>query len=352
MKVGVVLVNYQDYAKRYLTVCRDSLRAQSYRDFYVYIIDNASSNETLDYLKQIYPEAVILPRSDGNYCAANNVGMRQAIADGCDYLIAANMDTEFDANWLLELVLALEKNPAAGIAQSLILLHPDTQKNNEVLINSTGNQLHFLFFGFTGDYGRPLAAVSLTGYPEIKGYASGCSFIIRKEIFEAMGGYTEELYMYHDDIEVSLKNRLLGHKIVLAPRSLVYHKYEFERSVRMLYYMERNRALCFWSFYPGKLLGLLFLPYLVMTLGLGLSALASGWFKTYLKVLAELCTPRFWRLRRQLRRHYQSLDQVGRATLSHNFVGKIEFQEIANPLLKYLVNPTFNAYWQLVKKII
>lgn len=350
MKVGVVLVNYKEYAKRYLTACRDSLRAQSYQNFNVYIVDNASSSESLAYLKNEYPEAIILPRSDGNYCVANNTGMNQAISDACDYLVAANMDTEFENNWLLELVLALEKNPQAGIAQSLILLHPETQKDLKPRINSTGNHLHFLFFGFTGDYGRLLKEVPLSGYPEIKGYASGCSFIIRKEVFIAIGGYNEELYMYHDDIEVSLKNRLLGHKIVLAPRSILYHKYEFERSVRMLYFMERNRSLMFWSFYPPKMLFLLFPVYLIMSLGLGGLSLLSGWFKTYLRVVGQLLTPRFWRQRHKLRQQYLRLSRSRFQDLSKDFVGRIEFQEITNPVLKYFVNPIFATYWKFVKK--
>ena len=81
-KVGIVLVNYKEYANKYLSACRDSLRIQTYSNFIVYIVDNASSAESLSYLKNLYPEAVILPREDGNYCAANNLGMKQAINDG------------------------------------------------------------------------------------------------------------------------------------------------------------------------------------------------------------------------------------------------------------------------------
>lgn len=347
---GIVLVNYKDYARKYLEVCRDSLRRQSDQNFKVYLVDNAASPESQEYLKTAYPEAIILTREDGNYSAANNLGMRQAVADGCQYLVAANMDTEFATNWLASLVAALEKNPTAGMAQSLILLHPDTRAGRADLINSTGNRLHFLFFGFTSDYNRPLEEVSLAGYPEISGYASGCSFIIRREIFEASGGYTEEFYMYHDDLELSLKVRLLGSKIILAPQSIVYHRYEFDRSVRMLYFMERNRRLCFWSFYPVKYLVFLALPFWIMSLGMGLVAIFSGWFKTWLQVAASTFTPQFWRLQKRLRRQYRDLGGDRRSLLSQNFVGRIEFQEIANPILKYLVNPAFNFYWQLIKK--
>jgi len=352
-KVGIVLVNYKEYANKYLSACRDSLRTQTYTDFTVYIIDNASSDESLTYLKEAYPEAIILPRTDGNYCAANNLGMNQAIKDGCDYLVAANMDTEFEADWLKELVAALDNNLSAGIAQSLILLYPKNKaESQEPKINTTGNLLHFLFFGFTSNYNVKKSEVTLTDYPEITGYASGCSFIIRRVTFLAIDGYNEDYYMYHDDLDISLKARLAGYKIILAPRSIMWHKYEFERSVRMLYYMERNRAISFLAFYPLGALILLTPVFLIMSLGMLLFSIVGGWFFTDLKVMAYFLKPSSWQLIAKIRKHYQKITNDSISKVAQTFVGRIEFQEIDNPILNYLVNPVFNAYWNLVKKII
>ena len=85
-KAGVVLVNYKDYVNKFLDECRDSLREQSYTDFNVYIVDNASSETSREYIENNYPEAIIVPRADGNYAAANNAGMKKAKEDGCEYL--------------------------------------------------------------------------------------------------------------------------------------------------------------------------------------------------------------------------------------------------------------------------
>jgi GT2 family glycosyltransferase len=351
--VGVILINYKDYAKRYLAACRDSLRCQTYQDFRVYLVDNASTADSIACLKEMYPEATILPRPDGNYCAGNNVGMRAAIADGCAYLVAANMDTVFEPDWLKELTAALENQPAAGVAQSLILLYPKTEAERTVpLINTTGNLIHFLFFGFTNNYAQPQSSVSLVGYPEISGYASGCSLMIRREVYELIGGYEESYYMYHDDLDISLKVRLAGFKIILAPRSVVWHKYEFSRSVRMLYYMERNRAICFFAFYPLGSLLLLLPVWLIMSLGMALYSIIGGWFGTKLRVTGYFFTPAGWREVRHMRREYRRLRHQSWSQITDSFVGRIEFQEIANPILKYLVNPLFDIYWRLVKKII
>jgi GT2 family glycosyltransferase len=348
-KVGIVLVNYKDYARKYLGACRDSLRTQTYSNFQVYLIDNASSAESLEYLKNFYPEASVLPRIDGNYCAANNLGMTSAMGDGCDYLVAANMDTEFDTNWLQELVVALDSNPQAGIAQSLILLEPKSEaEKKDPLVNTTGNLIHFLFFGFTSCYRQKLSELNVKNYSEIA-YASGCSFIIRSEVYTEIGGYNEDYYMYHDDLDISLKVRLAGHKVILALNSQLFHKYEFERSVRMLYYMERNRVLSYFSFYSIAYLILLSPLFIVMSLGMALFAIKSGWFKTKLEVDAYFFKPSTWRLISKYRQQFKTLTKVSPKKIRQTFVGRIEFQEIDNPVLKYLVNPVFNFFWQLIK---
>ncbi|MFA5184246.1 MAG: glycosyltransferase family 2 protein [Patescibacteria group bacterium] len=352
-KVGIILVNYKDYAARFLAACRDSLRAQDYPAdlIHIYLVDNAATPESGAYLKNNYPEALILPRSDGNYAAANNLGFHQAILDGCEYLVTVNMDTEMCPDWLSGLARALEENPTAAIAQSKILLYPKDPAGNEPLrINSLGNIIHFLGFGFTDGYGELDREIS--GYPEIKGYASGCSFIIRAAAFQKVGAYDEEYYMYHDDLELSLKVKLAGYKIILAPQSVVFHKYEFSRSVGMVYYMERNRYLAILSFYPPYLLFFIGLPWLLMDLGMAAYSLVNHWFKAELKIYGYFF--RFSTYARIIaaRRKIRNLSVIPFATLARDFAGRIEFQEIANPLLKYLVNPAFNLYWQIIKKII
>ncbi|MFA6194739.1 MAG: glycosyltransferase family 2 protein [Patescibacteria group bacterium] len=352
-KVGIILINYKDYAERFLKACRDSLRRQDYQleSINIYIIDNASTPETLQYLKTNYPEAQILTRPDGNYAAANNLGLNQAIKDGCEYLVTANMDTEMTLSWLSELVKALDNNPKAGIAQSKILLFPRTdEEKKSPRLNSLGNIIHFLGFGFTSGYGEPDREIS--GCPEIKGYASGCSFIIRSEVFKKIGGYNEEFYMYHDDIEVSLKARLAGYKIILAPQSVIFHKYEFSRSVRMLYYMERNRYLTLMIYYPARIFWLVVLPLFFMDITMFFYALASGWFKEYLKIWGYFGRLSTYFKISAAKKEIKKISVVDFSEIARDFAGKIEFQEIANPLLKYIANPLMNLYWSLARKII
>lgn len=353
LKIGIILINYKDYANRFLVECRDSLRSLDYPKecHTIYIVDNASSQQTRDYLAQIYPEAIVIPRSDGNYSAANNAGIAQAKQDGCSYFVIVNMDTKVDKNWLSELVKAIESDKSIGIAQSKILLYPktDAEKANPK-INSLGNSIHYLGFGFTNGYNQ--IDREIDGLPEINGYASGCSFIIKKEALDKIGGYDEEYYMYHDDIEMSWKTRLAGYKIVLAPKSIIYHKYEFSRSILMVYYMERNRYLVMFHYYNLFTIILLLPAMVFMEFGMIFYSLFGGWFKLKFRVINYFLKFSTWQKILIKRKQIKILRIKPDKEIVINFAGKILFQEIDNPILKYIANPILNFYWQIIKKII
>ncbi|MDA3840519.1 MAG: glycosyltransferase family 2 protein [Patescibacteria group bacterium] len=349
-KVGIILVNFKDYAQKYLSEFRDGLLAQNYPSELVnyYMVDNASSEPSRKYLSENFPESIIIPRKDGNYASANNVGARKAIEDGCEYIVIANIDTSFDKSWLSELVKALDENEKAGIAQSKILLYP---KNNEEIIepkiNSLGNIMHFLGFGFTSAYKEKDR--ELNGYPEIKGYASGCSFIIRKEVFEKIGGYDGDYYMYHDDVEVSWKTKLLGYKIILAPKSIIFHKYEFSRSVRMLYYMERNRYLVMFQFYSGLTLLLIMPAIVIMELGMWFFSIVNSWIGVKVKASLYFFSPLTWKKIFKKRKFLAGIKKEKEKNIIKYFEGRVLFQEISNPVLKYIANPLLNLYWKIIK---
>lgn len=353
-KVGIVLINYSDYARKFLVSCRDSLRAQNYQQDLVniYLIDNASSSESLSYLKEIYPEATILSREDGNYCAASNLGFQKAIEDGCEYLVALNMDTEVSVSWLAKLVEALDNNPEAGIAQSLIYLAPkNEEEKKEPKINTAGNIINFLFFGFTSFYGKTLAEskININTYPEII-YPSGCSFIIRKEVFEFAGPYNEDYFMYHDDLSLGLKTRLAGWKIILAPQSTLFHKYQFGRNKKNFYYLERNRYLAYRAFYSRRARFLLSPIFFIMDLGLLGFSFVGGWGDVKLKLYGELTSHKFSQIVARERQEFKRVAKVSTKNIANSFSGIVKFAEIDNFVLKYLVNPVTNFYWRIIKK--
>lgn len=349
-RVAIILVNYKDYAKKYLEEAWQSLMVQDYpKDkYYIYIVDNASSQESFSYLSNNYSEAKILSREDGNYAAANNLGANTAISDGCDYIVICNMDTVFDKDWLKELVISADKNKEAGIIQSKILLY-DKENKDSKKINTLGNNLHFLGFGLVSNYGEDDEKIS--DYNNKFTYASGCSLLIKKEVFEKIGGYNEEFYMYHDDVELSLKARLLGYNIILAPKSVLYHKYEFSRSIRMLYYMERNRLMTLFLFYNTKILALIAPAIIISELGLLIYSLFNSWLVTKLKVYKYFFSFKNIATIRRERKKIKSLKKISDKELFSFVSANLEFGAKPSLVLK-LFNPLIVCYYKFVKRLL
>lgn len=350
-KIAIILVNYKNYAEEFLKECAYSLKKQNYpkKFFNIYIIDNCGNEKSKKYLQRTCPKAKIIQRYDGNYTAANNIGIKKAQEDGCKYFVIANMDVKFSHNWLFELFKAIKSNNEIGIAQSKILLYP---KHNQkyLKINSLGNIINYLGFGFTSHYGENDKTIN--GLPEIKGYASGCSFIIKKEVLDKINTYDEEYYMYHDDMEISWKAKLAGYRIVLAPKSVVYHKYKFSRSIKMLYYMERNRYITIFSFYKLKTLLLVLPALIIMDIGILFYSVVNNWFKTKIKVYCYFLHLSSWKKIIIKRNEIKKIRKKKDKEIIKDFTGKVLFQEINNPILVYIANPIFDIYFKIIKNII
>lgn len=348
-KAAIILINYKDYAKKYLPECVESLRKQDYPkdDFKIFIVDNATSMETVECLKSIAPEAEIVPneKNDG-FAEGNNIVMRKVLGGDYKYVVLFNMDTIADPAWLSELVKKAEDNQKAGAIQSLILLHPETEK-----INSTGNLFHFLGFGFCRDYRKDVSNFKSDSAKPFF-YVSGASVLFPVKVLEEVGLFDSEFFMYHEDTDLSWRIRQAGHDLILADKSIMYHKYQFSRSVLQFYYMERNRMIMlFENFRIGTLL-LILPPFLIMEIGLLGYALLRGLAKGKIKVYGYFLNYKNWARMIKNRREKLKLRKVSDREIAKLIIGKVEFQEIANPILNYLVNPVFNFYWKVVRNFI
>ncbi len=348
-KVAVVLINYKDYARKYLDDCIASIRKQSYPkdSFKVFIVDNETSLETQEYFKTTAPEAEVIPNQNNEgFAEGNNLAMRKAFLANYDYIVLFNMDTLADPDWLSELVAAAENNPGAGAVQSLILLHPEKDK-----INSLGNQLHFLGFGFCDGYGENISKLKTKNLKSFF-YASGASVLYPVKVLREVGLFDPEFFMYHEDTDLSWRIRQAGYKILLAPKSKMWHKYEFSRSILQFYHMERNRMIIMFENYRLGTLFLIFPVFIAMELGMLAYALLRGMFFTKIKVYGYFFYPKNWIRMIKNKRRKAKLRKVSDREISRLIVGKLEFQEIANPILKYLVNPVLNIYWRAVRHLI
>lgn len=349
-KIAIIMINYKKYAERFLKESYESLIKLNYpRELYrIYVVDNATSAETQDQIKQLAPEAVVIP-SDGNgWGHANNLGAEQAVKDGfSDYFYFVNMDTAFHADCLVEAATVYASDPRIGIVQSKLLLHPPV--NGEYALNSKGNRITYLGFSYcSGDGKKDDTGDKIVDIAS----ASGAALLISKEVFLKIGKCDESYFMYHDDIELSVKTKLSGLRVVLAPKSVVYHKHEFGRSVMQIYSMERNRIRFLFEFYKIPTLLIILPAFLFMESGMIFYSIFKGWFFIKLKVYCYFLNYKNWVLIYKKRKQIMAMRKISDKKMMEKFVGTIDFQQIDNPILKYIANPIFNLYWIIIKKII
>lgn len=291
---------------------------------------------------------VIANSENLGFSGGNNVGIRYALEQGFDYIYLLNNDAFGAANFLEPLVDAMESDAKIGAAQSLILLHPETS-----LVNSAGNRMHYLGFGFCDGYRARAATYNMPAVKEVN-YASGAGVMMRAALLKEHGLWDEDFFLYHEDLEYSYRLKSRGYKIVAVKNSILYHKYQFGRSIAKFFWMERNRYGVLLMFYKWPTLILILPMMLVMELGLLLFAIKNNSMGERIKVYRYWFSVKNWSLWLEKRRRIQEKRTIGDRALTHGMATEILFQEeeMRNHLLLYVGNPLMTLYWKLIRLVL
>lgn len=298
--------------------------------------------------KELPPVTILPQETNLGFAGGNNVGIKLALERGCDYVFFHNNDGFMAANCFEPLVTAMESDKTIGAAQPLIILYPETD-----LINTDGNALHYLMIGYCNNFRVPRYQVKLPVGTDT-GYGSGAALMMRADLLKKHGLWDEDFWLYHEDIEYSLRLKSLGYRLVMVSNSIFFHKYSFSRNAEKFYYIERNRFGTMLMFYKWPTLLLLLPIGILFELGLILFSLRQGWLSTKLRAYVYWLNPAHWRVWLAKRHRIQANRTVSDRVLLRHAVGSVHFEEksINNPLLRYLGNPLLAGYWLLVKKMI
>ena len=275
--------------------------------------------------------------------------MEWVLAHEFDYIFFHNNDGFLAANSLEPIVEAMEADKSIGAAQSLMLLHPETE-----LVNSAGNVFHYLGFGFCDRYRAKFFDLKLPAIKEIN-YASGAALMTRVDLIKQYGAWDNDFFLYHEDLEWSFRLRMVGYKIVLIRDSVFYHKYQFSRSISKFYWMERNRYGVMLMFFRWPTLVLLAPIAIALEVGLWLFALKGGWTRERLKVYRYWLDLDHWRLWLKKRAFIQRIRKINDRNLLLTARSEIAFQEksMRNAWLIYLGNPVMKIYyWIIVRGLV
>jgi len=210
--VSVIIPNYN--GEQYLPACLESFAEQSFRHLEVVVVDNASNDRSREVVRTRFPQVTLLClEANLGFAAAANAGIKAARGD---FVVLMNNDTVAEPAFVAELYSALSKEGGAAMAAPLMSFLKDRR-----IVNSAG--LGYSIAGTNHDigFGKPLG-------PEFERPMwilgpSGGAGMYRREIFERIGGFDEDFFMYFEDVDFSVRAQLAGYRCIYVPSAKIYH---------------------------------------------------------------------------------------------------------------------------------
>jgi N-acetylglucosaminyl-diphospho-decaprenol L-rhamnosyltransferase len=321
-RLSVVVVTHNSRAA--VTAALPALIAQLAAGDELVVVDNASTDGTIDAVREIAPGAVIVETgSNAGFAAAANVGARAA---GGDLLLFLNPDA----------------TPAPGFVPAIRDSAFDAWMGLVMAgsaVNSAGGVLHFTGIAWAGE-----ATVREPAF------LSGACLALPRERFEAVGGFSGHYFLYHEDVDLSLRLRLAGARLGVEPAAVVDHDYEFAKGPAKWRYLERNRWATILRCYPTRLLIALVPGLLATELALLVVAAAGGWLPQKLAATGETlrALPRLARERRAV--------QATRTITDREFAAWLT-PDLDSPFLGRAaglgwLRRALRAYWRLVLRAV
>jgi GT2 family glycosyltransferase len=216
---SIVIANFN--GRHHLELCLPALFATTGADFEVIVADNGSSDGSLEWLRERWPQVRVLPLGANlGFGEANRRGVEAARGE---YVAFLNSDTVVDPRWLAELLAALREEPRIAAACSLLRLldHPE-------LVNARGGSMTRLGYGIDHDFLFPYEGPpEVTGAPRLRDvfFPTAAAMVMRREEFLSLGGFDRSFFMYHEDVDLGWRLWLLGRRVVVCEKSIVFHKF-------------------------------------------------------------------------------------------------------------------------------
>lgn len=306
-EVSIIVVAHE--SAPVLARCLAQLRAQTFRNFEVVLVENGSTDGAARAAAKADPSLVLIETGANlGFAAANNLAARRAAGE---WLALLNPDAFAEPDWLERLLRATRRHPGTDCFTSLQIAADDPAR-----LDGAGDAMTSLGLPYRMGWRKPRSA----HVPEGEVFSPcGAAMLIRRETFLALGGFEERFFAYCEDVDLGYRLRLQGGRTRLVPDAVVAHVGSSTlgaRSEFAVFHGFRNRLWCFARNTPGVVLPFMAVAHLIATLLLLASHTARGRGRPALSgVLAAL--PQLVRMRREQngrRRH--ALATLGAMTWS------------------------------------
>jgi len=334
--ISIIILNYN--GKQFVDDCLSSVLNQTYNNYEVIFVDNNSTDGSADYAKSKYP-AIKLIRNKGNYGYAkgNNIGIKQSKGE---YVLVLNPDTMVEKTWLAELTKAAKSNDAAAYQPKILnFTHRD-------LIDTAHPRIHYTGLAW-GDIYKKDAGFST---PTEISFGSGTAVMIKRSVLEEIGMLDEDLFMYHEDVDLGWRMLMAGYKILFIPTAVMYHKYAFSRNKKKNYFLERNRFIVLLKNYQRKTLFLILPALVLVELGTLAYAIRERWFLNKIRGYKDVIRNLDRIL--QKRQKIQHMRKVNDREVTQHFTATIDAEVIRNPVIRNFFNPLLSVYWKIIKRYV
>lgn len=210
--VSVVIPNWNGAV--FLPTCLNALRAQTYPNVEIIVVDNASTDKSHALLSEHYPDVCLIALSENRgFTGACNAGMTAANGE---YVALLNNDTEVDPGWIAAIVAAFERHPEAGIVASKMLLFDERDR-----FHTAGD-----LYRINGRLANRGVWEKDTGQYDQEEYvfsACGGSSAYRRDMLAVTGLFDDDFFFSCEDMDLAWRAQLSGYRCIYTPDAVVYH---------------------------------------------------------------------------------------------------------------------------------
>ncbi|HCY74463.1 MAG TPA: hypothetical protein DHV28_00950 [Ignavibacteriales bacterium] len=246
VKLGIIIVTYN--SQNDIIRLLDSILIQDYSDLIIYIVDNNSSDNTLNLIKNYNTQfsiVIIATGVNNGYAAGNNIGIKRAIDDGCEFLFILNPDMQLQKKCIPTLINRILGDEKLAVIGPVVLFgnnHHDTIQDFGVKANFKTQRKDDLF-----------SNKKLTDQIPIENYVDlllGGAMMIRSNVIRLTGMFEENYFMYNDELDLAYRINKTGLRTLCLRDARVMHFHDFDKknivgNNLMYYYIMRNKYLYF-----------------------------------------------------------------------------------------------------------
>lgn len=215
--VYIILLNYNGYKDT--IECCDSLSKITYDNYKIIIVDNNSTNDSEKILRERLNACHIMQTGKNlGFAGGNNYGIKYALEQKADYILLLNNDTIVESDFLDTMINAFCNNPNVGIVGCKI----NYFKEKNVIWYGGGNVNWFKFVG-VHEHEKERDDEKIENVQREVTFISGCTMLIKNEVFDKVGLLPEEYFMYMEDLDFCILVKDKGYKLIYEPKALIYH---------------------------------------------------------------------------------------------------------------------------------